>query len=129
MTQKIYFWLITTFFLAEALITDKLKKFLADPKVTVTVSATDGDQAFNRAYILGKVVKPGPIQISPDMTILQALSLAGGLEKFADLDGIKVLRNQGSAQKMIPVHYDKILHGQDMETNITLAPGDVILVP
>jgi polysaccharide export outer membrane protein len=82
-----------------------------------------------RAYILGKVLKPGPIQMIGPTTVLQALSMAGGLDKFAEPDGIKVLRLDSSTQKIMPVHYNQLLQGKDLETNLQLLPGDTILVP
>ena len=59
----------------------------------------------------------------------QALSMAGGLDKFADRGAIKVLRNTPQGQKTIPVYYDKLIRGDNLESNITLMPGDTILVP
>ena len=109
----------------EKRITEKLKVYLPDPQVTVTVSNIEG----NRAYIIGKVLRPGPFLLTGPMTIMQALSLAGGLDRFADLDDIKVLRGLGGAQKIIPVNYHKLIKGQSLESNILLNTGDTILVP
>jgi polysaccharide export outer membrane protein len=63
------------------------------------------------------------------MTVLDALSVAGGLDKFADRNGIKVLRNTPQGQKALRVNYDQLMRGENLETNITLNPGDTILVP
>ena len=109
----------------EKLVTDKLKTYLPDPQVTVIVSNIEG----NRAYILGKVLRTGPILLASPMTVLQALSLAGGLDKFADLDQIKVLRSVSGKQIVIPVNYDRLIKGQNLESNILLSTGDTILVP
>ena len=109
----------------EKRITEKLKVYLPDPQVTVTVSNIEG----NRAYIIGKVLRPGPFLLTGPMTIMQALSLAGGLDRFADLDDIKVLRGVGSAQNVIPVNYHKLIKGKSLESNILLNTGDTILVP
>ena len=64
----------------EKRVTEKLKTYLPDPQVTVVVSGTAG----NRIYIIGKIVKPGPVQMTGPMTVMQALSLTGGLDKFND---------------------------------------------
>ena len=109
----------------EKRITEKLKVYLPDPQVTVTVSNIEG----NRAYIIGKVLRPGPFLLTGPMTIMQALSLAGGLDRFADLDDIKVLRNFDGSQKTIPINYDKLIKGESLESNILLQTGDTILVP
>jgi len=55
--------------------------------------------------------------------------VAGGLDKFADHSGIKVIRNTPQGQKAIPVYYDQLLRGEHLESNITLNPGDTIVVP
>jgi len=110
---------------AEVLITEKLKKYLPDPQVTVVVHSTDG----NRFYVVGKVIKPGPVLITGPISALQGLSLAGGFDKFAATDQIKILRTEGKAQKAIPLNYGRLVNGQDLGDNIQLRPGDVILVP
>jgi polysaccharide biosynthesis/export protein len=109
----------------EKRITEKLKTYLPDPQVTVVISNIEG----NRAYIIGKVVKPGPILLVGPMTVMQALSLAGGLDKFADLDSIKVLRGTGTNQTLHAVNYNRLIKGQALESNILLNTGDTILVP
>jgi polysaccharide export outer membrane protein len=110
---------------AESRVTEKLKTYLPDPQVTVVVSGIEGNQIF----ILGKVLKPGPVLMTGPMTVMQALSLTGGLDKFADLGAIKVLRNTKNGQTVFPVDYNALIKGQKLETNIILNAGDTILVP
>lgn len=105
----------------EASITKKLKKYLPDPEVTVIVQSTEG----NKIYILGKVNKPGVILLQGPMTILQALSISGGFNRFADLDEIKILRGK----KVLEVHYGNLIRGEGLETNHLLQADDTILVP
>lgn len=109
----------------EKRITEKLKTYLPDPQVTVIITSIDG----NRIYIIGKAVRPGPFILAGPTTVLQALSYAGGLDKFADLDAIKVLRNVNGTQTTISVNYNKLINGQSLESNIILRTGDTILVP
>jgi polysaccharide biosynthesis/export protein len=109
----------------EARVTEKLKTYLPDPQVTVVVSATEG----NRIFILGKVLTPGPVMMTGPMTVMQALSLTGGFDKFADLSSIKVLRNGKNGQVVIPVDYDALIKGRKLESNVMLEAGDTILVP
>lgn len=109
----------------EQKVTNKLKKYLPDPQVTVVVAGVAG----NQIYILGKVKTPGPVLMSGPMTVMQALSLNGGFDKFADLDGIKVLRNTSKGQKVFPVNYSTLIKGRNLESNIQLIAGDTILVP
>lgn len=110
----------------EQKITEKLKSYFPEPQVTVVVANTEG----SRAYILGKVLKPGPVLLTGPMTVLQALSMAGGLDKFADLGSVKILRTKADdKQDVIQVNYDRLLQGQGLESNVQLQPGDTILVP
>lgn len=110
----------------EAKIAEKLKPYLPDPHVSVVVTKIDG----NKVYVMGKVSKPGEIQLAGPMTVLQALSVAGGFEKFADKKGIKILREAEGARKVIPVpNYEQLIKGENLEGNYKLISGDTILVP
>lgn len=109
----------------ERIITEKLKVYLPEPVVTVVIAGIDG----NRAFVLGKVNKPGPLIISGPTTVLQAISIAGGFDKFADEGGIKVIRAKPNGQEIIHVHYKDIISGGDMSTNIQLKAGDTLVVP
>ncbi len=63
------------------------------------------------------------------LTALQALSMAGGLDKFADNDAIKVLRQKAAGPEVIPVRYNELMKGRDLDSNVQLQSGDTILVP
>jgi len=110
---------------AEKKITEKLKVYLADPQVTVVVTNVEG----NKAFVIGKVLKTGPIPLAGPTTVLQALSMAGGFDKFADLSNIKVLRVVDGKQVATSVNYEKLIQGQSLSSNLMLMPGDTILVP
>jgi polysaccharide export outer membrane protein len=109
----------------ERRITAKLKEYIPDPVVTVTIAATDG----NRAYVIGKVIRPGSLIISGPTTVLQAISSVGGFDRFADEGGIKVIRTKSDGQEVLSVRYKDIISGKDMSTNIQLKAGDTIVVP
>jgi polysaccharide biosynthesis/export protein len=106
-------------------ITEKLKTYLPDPQVTVVIAGIEG----NRVYVIGKVLKPGPVLLSSPLTVMQALSQAGGLDKFADGDHIKVLRTTNGVQNTITVDYGDLIKGKNLGSNILLKTGDTILVP
>jgi len=106
-------------------IATKLKDYLPDPNVTVVITGIEG----NRAYVLGKVPKPGPVVMAGPITVLQALSMAGGLDKFADEGAIKVVRRKGDAQEILQVVYKDLISGRDMTTNLLLKAGDTLIVP
>jgi polysaccharide export outer membrane protein len=105
-------------------ITERLKKYVADPRVTVTVTQMNSQ----RVYVTGEVSHSGPMPLTPDMTVLQALSSAG-FSQFANTKGIYVLRNENGTQKKYPVNYKKLIKGEDSASNILLKPGDTIVVP
>lgn len=109
----------------EKKIAQRLQAYLSDPVVTVVVGGING----NRAYVIGNVIKPGPIVLDAPTSVLQALSLAGGLGKFADEDAIKVLRARPDGQTTLPVRYKDLIKGKDLATNVQLKAGDTILVP
>jgi len=111
---------------AEARVAEKLKKYIPVPIVTVSITATDG----NQVYVLGKVIRPGAVTLtSPETTALQMLSQVGGLDRFADGNSIRVLRSTSQGNKVLPVRYEDLVKGNQLDTNVVLLPGDTILVP
>jgi len=105
-------------------ITEKLKKFLADPRVTVVVTQINS----KRIYLVGEVLHVGATPMLPNMTVLQALSSAG-LSQFANTKRIYVLRTENGKQQKLPVNYRKLVKGEQIEQNYLLQPGDTIVVP
>ena len=107
-----------------ASLTEKLKKYIADPRVTVVVTTINS----KRIYLMGEVLHSGATPLSPNMTVLQALSSAG-LNQFANTKGIYVLRTVNGKQQKLPVNYRKLVKGERIEQNYLLQPGDTIVVP
>jgi len=105
-------------------ITEKLKKFLADPRVTVVVTAINS----KHVYLVGEVAHTGAMPMTPNMTVLEALSSAG-LNQFANTKRIYVMRLQNGKQEKLPVNYRKLLKGEATDQNYLLQPGDTIVVP
>ena len=106
-------------------ITDRLRKYMSDPRVNVNVSAVNS----RRYYILGEVNHTGVFPLLNDMSVLQALSTAGGLTPYAKTKKIYVLRNTNGKQETYPFNYNDVVKGRRMEQNIALKPGDTIMVP
>jgi len=102
-----------------------LAEYLADPVVTVSVANVSG----NTVHIMGKVLKPGNFIMSKSTDVMQALSMAGGLSPYAEENNIIVLRRNGKTQQVLSVHYAAIKKGQELNTNILLQSGDVIVIP
>jgi len=105
-------------------VTEKLKKYIADPRVTVVVTQINS----KRIYMVGEVFHPGPMPMIANMTVLQALSSAG-LNQFANTKRIYVLRTENGKQQKLPVNYRKLVKGEQIEQNYLLQPGDEIVVP
>ncbi|MFZ3189334.1 MAG: polysaccharide biosynthesis/export family protein [Candidatus Sulfotelmatobacter sp.] len=105
-------------------ITEKLKKYIADPRVTVVVTAMNSQ----RFFVTGEVVHSGPMPLLPDMTVLQALS-AAGFNQFANVKGIYLLRTENGRQVKLPFNYKEVVKGSHPEQNIMLKPGDTVVVP
>jgi polysaccharide export outer membrane protein len=106
-------------------IESKLMKYIPEAVVAVMVEDVSG----NRIYVIGQVTKPGMYVMNPELTVLQALSLAGGGTPFAKLDNISIIRGKGTTQKTLSFRYDQVIEGKALQQNITLESGDVVLVP
>src|SRR5271169_3376964 len=106
------------------LIEEKLKKFIQDPNVSVVLTQIHSKVI----YLLGEVAKKGPVEMTPGMTLLEAISSAGGLTDFANAKKIYILRKESGTQQKIPVHYKEALKG-DNALNVPLKTGDTIVVP
>ncbi|HSL03140.1 MAG TPA: polysaccharide biosynthesis/export family protein [Nitrospiraceae bacterium] len=111
-------------------VADGLAEFMSSPTVSVQVKEINSYHVF----AVGEVGKPGKIVLKSFTSVLQAISYAGGFTVFASRNNVHVLRNvrngQGETkQVMIPIPYQDILRGKNLEANIILKAGDVIVVP
>jgi polysaccharide export outer membrane protein len=104
-------------------ITQRLKKYIQDPVVTVAVLGVNSQ----RIFLVGEVGKVGPVMLTPGMTPLQAIVSAGGLSQFANSKRIYILRTASGKQQKIPFNYKQALKGEN--SGMTLLPGDTIVVP
>ena len=104
---------------------EKLTRFIPDPVVTVMVSAIGG----NMIYVIGQVNNPGPHIMNPRIDVMQALSIAGGATAFASLNDIKILRRTETGQIVLPFRYSDIERGRNLNQNVLLTSGDVVVVP
>jgi polysaccharide export outer membrane protein len=106
-------------------LTERLKEYVTAPMVTVVVASVGS----KLVYIIGEVTREGPVNMMPEMRVLDAISLAGGLNPFAGKSRIKIIRSQGTAPSEFTFDYDRFVDGQDLAQNILLIPGDTIVVP
>src|SRR6267378_4296430 len=106
-------------------VSDRLKKYLTAPQVTVILTQINSQ----RVYVTGEVKRPGAYPVLPGMTILQAISSAGGLTTFANSKKIFLMRDENHIQTKYPFSYKEVLDGRKAEENLPVKAGDTIVVP
>ena len=104
-------------------ISQRLKKYIQDPVVTVVVLGVTSQ----RIFMVGEVGHIAPLALTPGMTPLQAIIASGGLTQFANSKKIYILRGTAGKQQKIPFNYKKALKGEDQGP--ALVPGDTIVIP
>lgn len=110
---------------AEKMLTAKLSRLIPAADVTVVVTGINS----KKIYIVGAVKKEGPIPYNYRMTVMQAISEAGGLNDYAKRKKIYILRTDNGKDYKLPFDYDSALRGERMELNIPMMPGDTLVVP
>lgn len=103
----------------------KLVKYVPDPVVTASVRQSQG----NKIYVVGKVNKPGEFASNRTIDVMQALSMAGGPNPYAAVNKIKIIRRVNGEQKIFYFKYSRVEKGKDLEQNIILQGGDIVVVP
>lgn len=106
-------------------IKNKLAPYIPDASVTVVIKAPLG----HVVSVIGQVAKPGEYASGHKITVMQALSMAGGLTPYASHSGIIILQRKDGAETSVPFPYDDVIEGQDLQSDIVLDPGDVVVVP
>lgn len=106
-------------------LTKSLNKFVTNPQVTIIVTQINSQ----RFYVLGEAARPGAYTLIPEMTILQALSNAGGFTPYANSKKIYLLREENGKQQKLLFNYKDVIGGKRTEQNIVLQNGDTIVVP
>lgn len=103
----------------------RLSEYVPDAVVTAMLVQINS----MKAYVIGKVNKPGQFPINMQTSVMQVLSMAGGLNAFADEDDILILRQQEGKTVKILFNYKEVAKGEELEQNIVLESGDVLVVP
>lgn len=109
----------------KATIEKRLKDYVSNPNVTVTVR----NAASQRFYILGEVVNTGEYPLTKDLTVLQAFALAGGFTEWASKNEIILFRREGNKEQVFRINYKKIVKDQDFSQNVSIKANDTIVVP
>lgn len=103
----------------------RLKEYQELPTITIIVAEINSYYI----YVLGEVTRPGRYQLKSNISVLQAVSLAGGFTNWASPNSMVVLRRNGEKEEKIKVRYKKIISGSRPEENILLKAGDSIIIP
>jgi len=106
-------------------IVEESKKYVEDPNVTVVVKQINS----RRVFITGEVKKPGPYSLTAPTTVLQMISISGGLADYAKTDKISIVRVESGKPKSFKFNYKQVIEGKNLAQNIELKPGDTIIVP
>jgi len=106
-------------------LTEESKKYMEDASITVVVREINS----RRVFITGEVNKPGPYPLTSPTTVLQLISLAGGLREYADAKKIVIMRNENGRQISLPFNYKEVASGKKLQQNVELKPGDTVVVP
>jgi len=100
-------------------------KYVEEPNATVVVKEIHS----RRVFITGNVAKPGTYDLVGDLTVLQLIAMAGGLQEYADAKGIVVLRTENGRQQSHKFNYKDVIRQKHVEQNMVLKPGDTVVVP
>lgn len=103
----------------------KLSRYIPDLVVTVGISQING----NKVYVMGQVKNPGEFVVNPRVDVMQALAMAGGATPFASLNDIKILRRDLDSQTVFEFRYNDVARGRNLDQNIVLQTGDIVVVP
>ena len=108
-----------------AVLAEQARKFIAEPSVSVVVKEIHS----RKVFITGNVERPGPYGIGSSMTVLQLIALAGGLREYADSKHIVITRTDNGKSIGVPFNYNDVSKRKNLQQNIELKPGDVVIVP
>lgn len=101
----------------------QLKEYMTNPVVTVIVVEATGATA----YVMGEVNHPGAVTLQGgQLTVLQALAIAGGLKDFANTKNIRILRRSPVGVQTITFNYKEAIRGA---VPVYLRAGDTVVVP
>lgn len=106
-------------------ISEQAARFVEDPSVTVVVKQINS----RKVFVTGNVGRQGAYPLSGPSTVLQMLSLAGGVAEFADAKKILIMRTENGQQKVLKFNLRDVMKGKNLQQNVLLKPGDTIVVP
>lgn len=106
-------------------VTKAASRFVEDPTVTVVVKAINS----RRVFITGQVAKPGVYPLTSPITVVQLITIAGGVLEWAKEKEIRVMRMENGRTVAYRFNYKDVSRGRNLRQNIELKPGDTVVVP
>lgn len=106
-------------------ITEESRKYMEDANITVVVRQINS----RKVFITGEVNRPGPYPLTAKTTVIQLISMAGGLREYADSKKIVIMRSENGKSTSLKFNYKDVTAGKNLEQNIELKPGDTVVVP
>lgn len=106
-------------------VTKAASKYIDDPTVTIVVKEINS----RKVFVTGMVGKPGPYPLTGPTTVMQLLSMAGGVHEFAKAKNIRILRWENGRELALRFNYHDVTKGKNLRQNVELKPGDTIIVP
>jgi polysaccharide export outer membrane protein len=108
------------------IVTEQARRFVEEPSVTIVIKQINS----RKLFITGEVEKPGPYPVTAPTTVIQLISMAGGLKEFADDKHILIMRSDAAGRQVgYPFNYHQVREGKNLRQNIELQPGDTVVVP
>ena len=106
----------------------RLSKYITNPIVTVMPNRFIGpfDQ---QVRVIGEAIAPRALPYRANMTVLDAMIEVGGLTKYAAGNRATLVRNVANTQQSYRVHLDSLINDGDIQSNVALEPGDVLIIP
>src|SRR5215472_3215116 len=106
----------------------RLAKYIKEPLVTVIVEGFVGPIP-DQVRIIGEAAQPRALPYRADMTVLDAMIAVGGLTRYAAGNDTVLIRTAQGEQNTYSVHLNSLIRDGDIDSNVALRPGDILIIP
>jgi polysaccharide export outer membrane protein len=107
---------------------EQLGKYINNPRVTVSVGGFRGPLS-EQVRVIGEATNPSAVNYTEKMTLLDLMISVGGLTEFASGNNAKLVRMVAGVQKTFEIHIDDLIKNGEIEENVDMLPGDIIIIP
>jgi polysaccharide export outer membrane protein len=109
-------------------IEERLKEYVKEPKVSVIVNGFVGPSS-RQVRVIGEATDPLAIPYRDQMTLLDVMIATKGITRFAAGNRAVIIRRYGGPRQVIPVRLSDLVKDGDIDQNVLMAPGDILLIP